>query len=47
METVYFNVLSRLSTDWSTKTSKFRFASKKKFLAKIDFSNFDYSFNEV
>ena len=35
MKTVYFNVLSRLSTELSTKkTSKFRFASKKKIVAK-------------
>ena len=31
MKTVYFIVLSRLSTELSTKTSKFRFASKKLF----------------
>ena len=35
MKTVYFNVLSRLSNDLSTKTPIFRFASKKLFfLAK-------------
>ena len=35
MKTVYLNVLSRLSTELSTKkTSKFRFASKQRFLAK-------------
>ena len=35
MKTVYFNVLSRLRTELSTKTPKIRFASKKLFfLAK-------------
>ena len=29
MKTVYINVLSRLSTEISTKKNKFRFASKK------------------
>ena len=39
MKTVYFNVLSHLSNDLSTKTPKFRFASKKLFFSgqKIDF----------
>ena len=34
METVYFNILSRLSTDLSTKNIQYRFASKKNSLAK-------------
>ena len=39
MKTVYFNVLSHLSTELSTKTPIFRFASKKIIISgkKFDF----------
>ena len=48
MKTVYFNVLSHLSTKLSIKTPEIRFASKKKnFWQKIWYSKIAYYFQEA